>query len=270
MGTLGLMPYPNAARLWSRRYSVPAEPFATTTRDGVEITGARLGAGRDAVVFCHGFLGWHTKARLVRFQEELARSFTVYAFDFRGHGLSGGLSAFGSREHLDVDAVVRVARGDGFGRVFTIGGSMGGIAVVRHAALLGGVDGVVAVSTPATWDGHDSGAVRKLVWLTATPMGQRFLRSWGVRVSPRWEWAESPADVVHRVAPAPLFIVHGRDDHFFEEEQAWLLYRRARPPKRLLLASRFGHAEDGYTPAFAATVARLLRSVEVAAVAAAS
>ena len=53
------------------------------------------------------------------------------------------------------------------------------------------------------------------------------------------------------IGGVPLLLVHGRDDHFFDEEQAWLLYRRAGEPKRLMLASRFGHAEDGYTSAFA-------------------
>ena len=39
------------------------------------------------------------------------------------------------------------------------------------------------------------------------------------------------------------------------EEQAWALYRAANQPKRLLLASRFGHAEDGFTPTFAERIA---------------
>ena len=63
-----------------------------------------------------------------------------------------------------------------------------------------------------------------------------------------WERAEPPAELVDRIAPTPLLLVHGRDDHYFDEEQAWMLYRRAGEPKRLLLAGRFGHAEDGYTP----------------------
>ena len=67
----------------------------------------------------------------------------------------------------------------------------------------------------------------------------------------RWIRLDDPAELVGRIAPTPVLIVHGRDDHYFGEEEAWLLYRRAGEPKRLLLASRFGHAEDGYTPAFA-------------------
>ncbi|HEX9235434.1 MAG TPA: alpha/beta fold hydrolase [Actinomycetota bacterium] len=226
-------------------------PFSVRTEDGVELVGHRVGDGRHALVFCHGFTGWHRKGRLVRFQEELSRAFTVYAFDLRGHGDSGGVSFFGAVEDLDVDAVVKRARADGFGRVVTMGGSMGGIAVIRQAALRGGIDGVVAVSTPARWSGHESEAVRKMLWLTATSRGQRLLRAWGTRITREWQRIEDPADVVGRISPTPLLIVHGRDDHYFDEEEAWLLYRRAQEPKRLLLSSRFGHAEDGYSPAFA-------------------
>jgi pimeloyl-ACP methyl ester carboxylesterase len=245
-------------RFWSRPYSVPVRSFDVTTADGVRLRGDRLGQGDVALIFCHGFLGWRRKARLVLFEESLARSFTVYAFDLRGHGESEGLSAFGAREHLDVDAVLQQARQDGSPKVVTFGGSMGGIAVIRHAALLGGVDAVVAVSTPAQWDGHDSEAVRRLAWLTASRYGRSFLRFAGVRVVPTFTRVEAPADLVGKISPTPLAIVHGRDDHFFDEEQAWLLYRRAGEPKRLLLAGRFGHAEDGYTPAFADQLVRVV------------
>jgi pimeloyl-ACP methyl ester carboxylesterase len=213
------------------------------------------------LIFCHGFLGWRRKPRLVQFQQALARRFTVYAFDLRGHGESGGLSAFGALEHLDVDAVVERARADGLTKIVTLGGSMGGIAVIRHAALLRGVDAVIAISTPALWDGHDSGAVRRLAWITASRFGRSFLRSAGVRAVAAFDRVEPPAELVGKIAPIPLVLVHGRDDHFFDEEQAWLLYRRASPPKRLLMAARFGHAEDGYTPAFAEQIARVVHEV---------
>jgi pimeloyl-ACP methyl ester carboxylesterase len=248
-------------RWWSRSYSVSIRPFEAVTADGVRLRGDRLGKGDVALVFCHGFLGWRRKARLVRFQESLARWFRVYAFDFRGHGESGGQSAFGAMEHLDVDAVVGLAREDGARKVVTLGGSMGGIAVLRHAAILGGLDEVVAISTPAMWDGHESQAVRRLASLTASRSGRWFLRSAGVRVVPAFDRVEAPADLVAKVSPIPLVLVHGRDDHFFDEEQAWLLYRRAEAPKRLLVADRFGHAEDGYSPPFAERIARVVGEV---------
>ncbi len=219
-----------------------------------------MGSGPNAVVFCHGFSGWSTKPRLVAVQSVLAERFTVFAFDFRGHGRSDGESTYGVEEHLDVDAAVRVARDQGFKRVTTVGGSMGGVAVIRHAALLGGVDGVVTISTPATWLGHDSAAVRRMARLSATPSGRAALRALGVRVTSRTVRGDDPAEVIGRIAPTPVTIVHGRDDHYFDEEQAWLLYRRANEPKRLVLASRFGHAEAGFDEAFAKRLSNLVAS----------
>jgi pimeloyl-ACP methyl ester carboxylesterase len=232
--------------------------FAVRTDDGVRLAGHRLGTSPVALVFAHGFLGWHRKPRLVEFQEALAERFTVYGFDLRGHGASGGESSFGTHELLDVDAVVRRARSDGFDRVVTLGGSMGGIAVIRQAALRGGVDAVVSVSAPARWRGHRSSAVRRLTVLTQTEAGRALLRVGGARVVYPWPVAEDPVDLVGRIAPAPTVVVHGQDDHYFDVEQAWMLYRAAREPKRLLLSSRFGHAEDGYSAAFAERLHRTL------------
>jgi fermentation-respiration switch protein FrsA (DUF1100 family) len=89
----------------------------------------------------------------------------------------------------------------------------------------------------------------------ATRAGRRLAWALGVRLAPLGSWPESPEEAVGRIAPTPLILVHGRDDHFFDEEEAWRLYRRAREPKRLMLAARFGHAEDGLTPALAGVLA---------------
>ncbi len=254
MGTLGAVT--SILAPMARRYRVPIEPFAVTTKDGVRIVGARVGDRPQGLVFCHGFLGWHRKGRIVHMVEALSRWFTVYAFDFRGHGRSSGSSTFGDQEVLDVDAVVRLARAERKDPVVTAGGSMGGVAVVRHAALVGGVDAVAAISTPAGWDGHPSRAVRRMQALTGTARGRRAARALGVRISDRWGDPASPEEVAADVSPIPLLVFHGRDDHYFDEEQAWRLYRAAREPKRLLLSSRFGHGEDSYTPLFAELLAR--------------
>jgi pimeloyl-ACP methyl ester carboxylesterase len=245
--------------LRSRSYR-DAAPFTTQTEDGVRLEGSRVGSSGPTVVFCHGLLGWHRKAKLVRFVEALATSFVVYAVDLRGHGGSGGLCTYGDLEVLDVDAVVGMARRERSGEpLVTLGTSMGGVSVVRHAALRGGVDTVVAISTPARWDGHASRHVRQMLWLAGTERGRRLAARLGVRLAEYSARAEAPEDLVDRIAPTPLLVVHGRDDHFFDEEEAWRLYRRAGDPKRLLLASRFGHAEDGLTPGLATRLGPRIR-----------
>ncbi len=251
------MPSP-IARAASHRFAMPAAPFQATTSDGVELMGTRLGEAEPALVVCHGFSGWHRKPRPARFAEALSRWFTVYGFDFRGHGLSGGHTTFGALEIHDVAAVMALARDEGHAPVGTLGGSMGGVSVIRHAALLGGTDAVVAISTPARWDGHASPAVRRLAVMAGTRRGRRLGRALGVRIPEAIERQESPEDVVGKIAPTPLLIVHGRDDHFFDEEEAWRLYRRAGRPAALWMASRFGHGEDGFSDELAEKTARWL------------
>ncbi len=251
-----------ALLLRSRSYAAGVA-FSTETRDGVRLVGTRVGGDGPTIVFCHGLLGWHRKERIVRFVGALARRFVVYAPDLRGHGASGGVSTYGDREAVDVEAVVGLARRERpDAPLATVGVSMGGVAVLRHAATFGGIDAVAAISTPARWEGHTSRGVRGMAWLGSTPAGGWAARAVGVRLSPLASWREDPEALVERISPTPLLIVHGRDDHFFDEEEAWRLYRRAREPKRLLLAGRFGHAEDGLTPRFADLLAdRLLAAI---------
>ena len=52
-----------------------------------------------------------------------------------------------------------------------------------------------------------------------------------------------------KIAPTPIVIVHGRDDPLFSVDHAERLYDAAGEPKHLLIGDRFGHAEDGLTPA---------------------
>ena len=114
---------------------------ATTlvTEDGVPIEAIHLPGNSDlAIVVAHGFtLSWQ-RPNVWRIANRLNRMAGVLSFDFRGHGRSGGLSTLGDREIRALDVVVRFARELGYQRVATIGFSMGGSVVLRHAALRGG------------------------------------------------------------------------------------------------------------------------------------
>jgi pimeloyl-ACP methyl ester carboxylesterase len=241
----------------SHRWRVPAEPFGVTTEDGVHVEGTRLGdpaSSRPAIVLAHGMMGWHRKPRFAVFAEQLTQRFTVYAMDMRGHGHSGGTCDFGGDEVFDVEAVHRLARADGHARVVTCGTSMGGIASIRHGALIGGTEAVVGISSLAVWDWHGDAhpnARRNLQARIGTPAGRAALRAVGIRMPDHWDPPESPLDVIGKIAPTPVVIVHGEDDRLFPPSHARRLYEAAGEPKRLLIGRGFGHAEDGLTPVFA-------------------
>ncbi len=250
-------------QLGSHRWIVPAVAFSVTTADGVRLAGTALQAddpARPALVLAHGLMGWHRKPAFARFAESLSNWFAVYAMDLRGHGASGGVTDYGGAEIEDVAAVVSLARGRRHERVATAGMSMGAISVIRHAALVGGSDAVVAISSLAWWDWHDEAHPRAADWMrrrTATPAGRAALRVWGVRLPGDWVRPESPEDVVAKIAPIPLVVVHGDRDGLFPASHGEALLAAAGEPKRLLLGRRGGHAEALITPGFAPLIGRV-------------
>ena len=205
---------PSGAQNGSMTRTIP-KARTLVTDDGVAIDAVHL-AGQDdlAIVLAHGFtLHWQHGA-VWKVATRLNRSgggTGVVTFDFRGHGRSGGMSTLGDKEINDVDIVLRYARELGYQRVATVGFSMGGSIVLRHAALIGGADAVVSVSSPGRWD--------------PVPM--------------------PPADAAARVAPTPLLIVHGDRDSYFPVDHAEQLYQAAHEPKELWIVPGFGHAESG-------------------------
>jgi alpha-beta hydrolase superfamily lysophospholipase len=207
----------------------------------------------------HGLMGWHRKPRFAVFAELLTPWFAPYPFDLRGHGRSEGESDYGRDEIYDVDAVVRRARADGHASVLTFGTSLGAISVLRHGGLLGGVDGVISISSLAWWDwtvDAHPGTRRRMEARVGTRAGRVALRWWGVRITQAWDPPESPQDAIGAIAPAPVLLVHGTDDRLFPPAHAYRLYEAAREPKRLLIGDGFGHAEDGLAPPFAERLAR--------------
>jgi pimeloyl-ACP methyl ester carboxylesterase len=248
-------------RFVSHRWRVPFSTYMLRTDDGVKIAGSRLGSddpGRPALVMAHGLMGWHRKPRFAVFGELLSHWFSVYAFDLRGHGDSGGVCDYGGAEIHDVEAVVRRARTEGHTTVVTLGTSLGAVAAIRHGALIGGPEAVLAISSLAWWDWRSQADPDVRAQLDArilTPAGRRALRAVGIRLPATWEAPEAPVEVIGKIAPTPVVLVHGRDDRLFTQDHARALYEAAGDPRRLLLGAPFGHAETGLTPAFARRLA---------------
>ena len=226
------------------------------TQDGERLAALHLPGPAEpdrplAVVVAHGFTGSLDKPMVRTVVDALARHAGVVAFDFRGHGRSSGSSTLGDREVLDLDAAVRQARALGYTDVVTCGWSMGGAVVLRHAALLRDVDAVVSVSATSRWFYRDTKPMRRVHWAVETRFG-RFIARHGfkTRVSGRaWtQVPESPVEVVARIAPIPLLLVHGDADHYFPVEHPQALYAAANEPKELWLLPGFGHAENAATP----------------------
>jgi pimeloyl-ACP methyl ester carboxylesterase len=218
------------------------------TQDGVPIEAIHLAGDRKiCFVIAHGFTLHWQRPNVWRIANRLNRRGGVIAFDFRGHGRSGGATTLGDKEIRDVDAAVAYARELGYQQVVTVGFSMGASIVLRHAGLMGGVDAVVSVSGPGRWYFRGTPSMRRVHWAVEHRLGRILTkRLFKTRISAgRWDPVPvPPANAAARISPIPLLIVHGDRDEYFPSDHAEQLFEAAREPKELWIVPGFGHAES--------------------------
>ncbi|MGW0184529.1 alpha/beta hydrolase [Streptomyces sp. NPDC003362] len=210
---------------------------------------SRPSADHPVFVIAHGFTGDVDRPHVRRVARALARHGAVVTFSFRGHGASGGHSTVGDREVLDLAAAVDWARSLGHARVITVGFSMGGSVVLRHAALHREqeIAAVVSVSAPARWYYRGTAPMRRLHWLVTRPAG-RLVGRYGFRTRIHhrdWDPVPlSPVEAVPRIAPTPLLVVHGDRDGYFPLDHPHMLAAAAGEHGELWLEPDMGHAEN--------------------------
>jgi pimeloyl-ACP methyl ester carboxylesterase len=239
-----------------------------TTSDGVRIAADFWPGSRIGYVVAHGFSGSARAERVRRICDQLAATGAgVLALDFRGHGRSGGHSTLGELEVHDVAASVAYLRDEGYEHVATLGWSMGGSVVLRYAGLGGDSDAIVSVSSPGHWWERSTSPMRLVHWAAETRAGRLATRVMlRTRLGNGWaELPESPVEVVDRIAPRPLLIVHGDADHYFPVRHGQVLADAARATvpdgaanpdatpdtvgtAEFWLEAGMGHAESGTTP----------------------
>jgi pimeloyl-ACP methyl ester carboxylesterase len=140
-----------------------AQSMWLSTRDGVRLYAVEAGSGATTIVLAHEAVSSLCEG-LPYAKTLIASGLRVLAFDFRGYGYSD--PARGKRLALgnDLAAAVQRARGDGASRVFLLGASMGGAAIVQNTAELA-VDGRISLSGTRLWRGfgvNDPTGVRRL------------------------------------------------------------------------------------------------------------
>jgi pimeloyl-ACP methyl ester carboxylesterase len=126
--------------------------------DNTRLVGHAFGRGTTAVVLAHQTRS--SMCQWLRYARRLASSnYRVFVFDFRNHGLSQQVG-FGSRSTrfaADVVAAAKYVRANGARKVFLVGASMGGAAVIVGGAnIRPPVTGIVSLSAPASFGGVDA------------------------------------------------------------------------------------------------------------------
>lgn len=172
--------------------------------------------------------------------------FSQLLFDYRGAGRSpGNNSTLGYRETLDtlyaIDWVAQQVPGAPIG---LIGYSMGGAIAILAAAQDKRVGAVVSDCAFASQRDAISHVVQRTLRLPSGPFLAAADRMMERRQGFRFESVE-PRAQVHRIAPRPLFIIHGDQDEIVPVSHAYELYEAAGEPKRLWIVEDAPHV-GGY------------------------
>lgn len=244
-------------RGWVGGFRAPHRDVRLTADDGTRLVASWLPGprrGAPAIVLAHGFAAHRRKPAYALLADQLAGFAHVLTVDLRGHGSSDGWCTLGDREVHDVSAAVRAVRQAGHERVAAVGLSMGGTSVLHAAAEGTPIDAVVSVSAPAELGAVETDAMAGLDDLWRTPwkrLGFRVVSGVRLIAPERWRSFPHPRQLVGRI-DAPLLVVHGEDDHFFDIGHAEKLHASAAGPATLWREPPgFGHAEEGIVPGFA-------------------
>lgn len=201
--------------------------------------------GHDrCVVLVHGFYNSKSAPLLQGLAGELASSFDVALLDLCGHGASQGLFSWTHREWMDLEVVLRAARGR-YRRVVVIGFSLGGaVSVACLARFPKLADALVCVAVPARLGEVDyrfweKGMRRDFVYTLLTPEGRR---GKGVRPGFLWGRRDRAIEKIGEVR-VPVLFVHGTDDWVVKPGHSRRLFDAAREPKELKLIQGGPHAE---------------------------
>jgi alpha-beta hydrolase superfamily lysophospholipase len=134
-----------------------AQVFRFPAADGTSLDGALLGSSGPGVVLAHespaDLCGWLPYAAVLE-----RAGFRVLLFDFRGYGLSerGRTGDYVA----DVRGAARELRRRGATKVFLVGASFGGAAVLTAGAEMSDVAGIVSLSGETDLPGSDLHALR--------------------------------------------------------------------------------------------------------------
>ena len=173
--------------------------------------------------------------------------FNLFVFDYRGYGASDGRV---SREgaYQDSVAAIRYVQERDYvdpDKIIVFGQSLGGANAI---AAVGGNEftGIVGVVIDSAFSSYEE-VGKDHVASSLKPLAGSLLTD-----------ARSPVDVVAKISPCPLVIIHGTDDKVVPYYHAERLYAKAKAPRELWTLHGGRHT-DALTRRKGEMVSRLLK-----------
>ena len=231
---------------WPDQFGLPYENVYFKTEDKVQIKGWFIPSeeySAKTVILMHGWgMNRSDILKNTYFLRDLG--FNLLYFDFRALGESGGkTSSIGYLELKDVAAAVRFlkeTRPQFCEKIGLYGLSMGGMVAICEAAHKPDISCVVAeasyysfrrVVSRWAWVHH------KVPYFPLIPIILHYIRKY-LGVNPE---RYSPKYNIPKIAPRPVFIIHGRYDNLVPAAQAKMLFKKAGEPKEIWLVPGAKH-----------------------------
>lgn len=258
------------------------EPVQFRATDGVRIAGwwlpaaqpgggraGRAGRGERTVIVCHG-LGANKSNQLILARQLVPAGYNVLAIDLRAHGESGGqLTSFGDAERHDVLGAVRWIvenRPASAGRIFGVGASQGGAALIAAAA--SGTPEGDRIDAIAVYGSYDdlNGLVGTLAHRTFLPPLDWLIERMALPIAAAHVGADlprfRPGELAMNLWPRPILVIHGVHDQIIDFTHGRRLFDSATQPKEHLWIERGDHNSIVNSEAAAEAVRLFLDSAE--------
>jgi uncharacterized protein len=189
---------------------------------------------------CHGHGG--SKLTSLWVAADLYPRFNVLLLDLRGHGQSdGNRTTMGYLERLDIVGAARwLDQRLGEQPIGVLGISMGAATAILAAAETERI-GAIAADSPFA---RLRNPVRAAICQRGYPRAVSPLLAWSVCAvaNLHMKGFADPIEVVDRIAPRPLLIIHGEADTLIPVDNAQALFARAGEPKELWVVPEVAHA----------------------------
>ena len=243
--------------------TIDGEEVTFRTADDLELVGtyfkARTEGRAGVLVFCHEFLGNRWSA--LPYADSLRDlGFDLFSFDFRNHGNSDSEDGYDplqwvcGREIRDLNAALDYlcSRPDrdpaGFGLFGVSRGAGTAICVGSGRLDVWGVATDGAFPTRGTMLAYilrwaEIYVGRHAIWRCMPVAIFRFI-GWVGRLRSQWRLRRVFPDIeraVSRIAPRPLFMIHGQRDNYIGPEIARTLFNSAREPKSFWIVDGAKH-----------------------------
>ncbi len=228
-------------------YGLPYEEVTFHSRDGLRLSGWYMPTKNSpaTIIVAHGYR--KSKASYLEYAQWLKwAGYSVFIFDFRGHGYSEGPygTSIGYMERLDLHGAVDFLRSRGVTQIGLIGVSMGAAAALLAAGENPYIRAVIADSSYSQLYRSittQASAILHIPRWTSVPLAKIAAQAMANHHGYDAEQAH-PVDAISRVLPRPVFIIHGEADTLTEIINARILHEQSQGQALLWTAPGVEHA----------------------------